>query len=459
MQRDASRARAALLAQAAAFWVDHEDPDQADDRAAADLAVAIALRTTTPKATYLLRDAHLAVDELPATFERLACGDMPSEWFDKLVKEVRNLTPFQRTEIDELVSAWDLASIPADRFFDELRLLRAWYDIDGARPLPEDTRDVALEHSPDDDGTACLRITGPIPEIHSLAARLDAAAKSVQAQQRHALEDGSPIPFDLDGDVARHHTTMTLAELRYAIIHRTLLDTAGVEVPAPAHRVNVVVPVLTLMGLSDAPATYDGIIPLPADMARRLAAGEEVWHRVLTDPTSGEFLPLPADQYRPTAAMVEHLRVRDPVCAVPTCTRTTSSDAENDHIEEFDHAHPERGGPTSIANLHRLDWGHHDDKTRRIIDPERTADGSTTWTIGTVARARIAVASRRDLVTPIVATALQESWDRYQWTLELDALQRSGYLEQFLLEGGPEDPALDDALPLPDLTAEDDPPF
>ena len=32
-------------------------------------------------------------------------------------------------------------------------------------------------------------------------------------------------------------------------------------------------------------------------------------------------------------------------------------DAENDHIEEFDHAHPSRGeGPTSLDNLHRLHW-------------------------------------------------------------------------------------------------------
>ncbi|WP_193107509.1 DUF222 domain-containing protein, partial [Brachybacterium sp. FME24] len=218
MQREASRARAALLRRAAGFWVDRDDPEQSDDREEKDLAVAIALRTTTPKATTLLGDAHTAVVEMPETFARLALGDLPVEWHDKLLKSVRNLTPFQRAEVDELISEWDLASLPADRFHTAHRLLLAWFDADGARPRPENSRDVALERSGHDDGIACLRITGPIPEIHSLAKRLDAAARAVHAEQRHALDDGSPIPFDLDGDVAQHGSAMNLAALRYAIL-------------------------------------------------------------------------------------------------------------------------------------------------------------------------------------------------------------------------------------------------
>ncbi|APX34164.1 hypothetical protein BH708_17260 [Brachybacterium sp. P6-10-X1] len=459
MQRTASRARAELLAQAAVFWV---DPDSDDPREEADLAVAIALRTTTKRAGRLLNDAHLATTHLPRTFERLRRGDMPADWFDKVLTAVRDLSDAQRAEADELVAGWDLASIPADRFSDELRLLRAWYETHGARPDPVDSRGVFLERSPVDDGTASLRVTGPVPEIHALAQRLDDSARAVRADQRRALEDGSPIPFDLDGAVAEEQKTMGLPEIRYAILSRTLLGTGGVEVPAPAHRINVVVPFLTLMGLSDAPATYDGTTPIPAPMARRLAAGETTWYRVLTDPSSGEFLPLPADQYRPTAAMVEHLRLRDPVCAAPACTKNTSgSGAENDHIEEFDHAHPARGGPTSIANLHRMDWGHHSDKTRRLIDPERNPDGSTTWSVGATERARITVRPRGDLLTPHIAIALTESWDRYQWQLELDGLERAGEFDRFLREHDPDDPALDDGLepPTGPTVHDGDPPY
>ena len=381
-EREESRRHARHLLALAPFWIDHDDPDLSDDREERSVAIAIALRTTTALASFRIRDAHIAVAEMPRTFERLASGEMPTPWHQRMLRAVGDLTPFQRSQADEFIAAWDLASIPADRFQDELRQLISWFETEDPRHCPEHSRDVAVESSGRDDGIACLRVTGPIPEILALARRIDAAAKAVQAEQRHAHEDGAPIPFDLDGDVARDGGAMTLAALRYAIIHRTLLDTAGVEVPAPRHRINVVVPVLTMMGLDDTPATYDGMTPLPAAMARKLAESEPVWHRVFTHGLTGEFLPLPAQRYRPTPEMVEHLRLTTPRCAVPGCTKGTTDDAENDHIEEFDHAHPERGGPTSIDNLHRLHWGHHDLKTAKRVDPVREPDGSTTWTVG-----------------------------------------------------------------------------
>ena len=59
-----------------------------------------------------------------------------------------------------------------------------------------------------------------------------------------------------------------------------------------------------------------------------------------------------------------------------------------------------------------MHWAHHDDKTKRRTDPVRNPDGSTTWTMGTPTRVRITIAPRTDLVTPIIATALADSWAR-----------------------------------------------
>ena len=263
-EREESRRHARHLLDLAPFWIDHEDPDLADDREERSLAIAIALRTTTALASFRIRDAHIAVAEMPGTLARLADGDMPVQWHQRMLRAVRELTPSQRAQADEHIAAWDLASLPADRFRDELRQLVSWFERERPRACPEHSRDVALEPSGRDDGIASLRVTGPIPEILALARRLAAAARAVQAQQRRALEEDAPIPFDLDGDVGRDGRAMTLAGLRYAILHRTVLDTAGVEVPAPRHRINIVVPVLTLMGLDDTPATYDGVTPLPA---------------------------------------------------------------------------------------------------------------------------------------------------------------------------------------------------
>ncbi|WP_087484711.1 HNH endonuclease signature motif containing protein [Brachybacterium massiliense] len=442
-EREASRRYARKLLSLAGFWVDRDDPDLADDREERSLAVAIALRTTTDAAVSRISDAHIAVTQMPRTFERLAAGEMPQEWHSRTLRAVRDLTPFQRSQLDEQIAAWDLASIPVDRFRDELRQLVAWFECRTPRTRPEDTRDVSLEGNGRDDGTACLRITGPIPEILGLARRLDAAARAVQGDQRRAVENDAPIPFDLDGEVARDGSAMSLAELRYAILQRTMLDTAGVEVPAPRHRVNVVIPVLTLMGLDDTPATYDGITPLPAEMARALAAAEPVWHRIFTNPIVGSYLPVPAEKYRPTAEMVEHLRLQNPRCAVPGCPRPTTDDAENDHIEEFDHVHPSRGGPTSLDNLQRLHWGHHDLKTAKRIDPTREPDGTTTWTVGSPPLITTRVAPARDLATPRLAKVLTESWVHHQWLVDMDEMERSGELDRLLDEWGPVDPEVE----------------
>ena len=61
----------------------------------------------------------------------------------------------------------------------------------------------------------------------------------------------------------------------------------------------------------------EGTIPIPPAMARELAGQSTTWYRVLTDPCTGAFLPLPAERYTPTRAMLEHLRLRSSTCAVP----------------------------------------------------------------------------------------------------------------------------------------------
>jgi len=45
-------------------------------------------------------------------------------------------------------------------------------------------------------------------------------------------------------------------------------------------------PLGTALGLSDAPAELAGYGPIPADLARELAA-DATWRRILTDPVTG----------------------------------------------------------------------------------------------------------------------------------------------------------------------------
>lgn len=433
-----ARAYSERLRTLATLW--DETNDDGDTNA---ILVADARRITLNQARCQLRDAFTAITSLPRTLCRLEAGHIPVAWLEQLLRRVRRLTSDQCRQLDDRVADWDLANISCDRFTRELGKLIAWFGTDAVRSTPAEQRDVALEVNPDHDGTACLSVTGPIHEIIELSHRLDAAARAVQNDQRHALEDGRPVPFDIDGTVAQDGHHMTLAALRYAILTRTMLDTAGVEVSGSGFRLQVVVPAMTLLGESDAPGTIDGTIPLPAPMARHLAGGENTWYRILTDPSDGAYLPLPPTRYSPTVAMKEHLRLLDPVCALPGCTRNVCTVGEADHIEEFNHKNPKKGGRTSIENLHRLCWKHHDMKTRGLIDPIREPDGSTTWNID--GRARIRVGQNRDLLTPVIADALQRSWEAYEEMLAWEAAHHSALLRA------------DDSAPPSDPTSSPDP--
>lgn len=438
--REEARAYATQLRRLAMLW-DETDED-GDTRA---LLVSDARRVTVDRARTLLRDAVIAVTSLPRTLERLEAGHLPVSWFELLLRRVRRLTPDQCWLLDHRVADWDLANIRSERFSRELGRLITWFGTAAVRPSPQEQRDVGLEVNPENDGTARLAIEGPLHEIVSLSHRLDAAARAVQDEQRHALADGRPVPFDIDGDAARDGHHLPLAALRYAILTRSMLETGNIEVPGSRMRLHVVVPAMTLLGESDAPGTIDGTIPLPAPLARHLAAGESTWYRILTDPSDGAFLPLPATRYSPTAAMQEHLRLLDPVCAVPGCTRNTCTVGEADHIEEFDHRHPENGGRTAIENLHRLCWKHHDMKTGGRLDPVRNPDGSTTWLID--GQVRVQVQQNKDLLTPLLVDALQRSWEVYEEMLAWDEARRRGHLQDA-------DPA-----PVPEPVDYPDPPF
>ncbi|MFE0750047.1 DUF222 domain-containing protein, partial [Gordonia sp. NPDC058843] len=70
----------------------------------------------------------------------------------------------------------------------------------------------------------------------------------------------------------------------------------------------------------------------------------------------------PGDPYRPTTACAEFVRVRDGYCTEPGCTRSAFT-ADVDHVAEYDHAHPARGGATCSENLNAKCRAGHLHKT------------------------------------------------------------------------------------------------
>ena len=415
-----ARALAARL-RALAALIESEGGDCADD--VDTLRAAMALRVTNGVAHRELLAAHRAVDQLPRTLARLEAGALPSWWFQKVLRESEDLGDESRRLLDAALTAWP-ADIPVERFLTLLRaLVRLLAEREKKEPsAPEEALPREVELTPDGrarTGAASLR--GPIPEVLAFWKRLDETAHAIQAAQRSALREGTEIPYDLDGIASATQRPVPLDRLRYDLMLNAEFDTDGVRVPAPRFRLNVTVPVFTLLGLSDAPGMLEGTIPLPPAVAREIAGGESVWYRILTDACTGAFLPLPPDRYPPTQAMLEHLRLRSSTCAVPGCTRPVSWASEADHIEEFVHADPARGGRTELENLHLLCWQHHLLKTLGLLDPTRLPctpglPGRTAWAIED--RLHVIVRDNEDLATPPTVRALMDSWTRHQAQLE-----------------------------------------
>ncbi len=168
---------------------------------------------------------------------------------------------------------------------------------------------------------------------------------------------------------------------------------------------------MSMLGLSDAPRRDRRDHPDPPPPSRGTSP--------LTSPpgTASSRTPslesscrCPPTGTRPRSRWPSSCGSGTPPCArSPGCTRSVGTFGEMDHIEEFDHRHPEQGGPTSIENLHRLCGHHHQLKTFGLIDVERNADGTSTWTVDDH---RICdVEDTVDLLTPDLAADLLRSWE------------------------------------------------
>ena len=137
--------------------------------------------------------------------------------------------------------------------------------------------------------------------------------------------------------------------------------------------VNLTIDLPTLLGLAENPGQLSGYGPIPAPVARELAADGK-WRKFITDPTTGNLLDFGRESYVPPQILRDFLLARDRTCRFPGCRRSGIKG-------EIDHAIPwEEGGETSPSNLGLLCKRHHQLKTHGGWKLESFADGSCEWT-------------------------------------------------------------------------------
>ncbi|GAA5106902.1 HNH endonuclease signature motif containing protein [Haloechinothrix salitolerans] len=100
-------------------------------------------------------------------------------------------------------------------------------------------------------------------------------------------------------------------------------------------QIQVTVPVTTLLGARELPGDLEGYGPIPADIAREMAADPCcTWRRILTDPPTGQLLEMGRKRYKPPAQLGDYVRARDQRCLVPGCNRP-SRRCDTDHSIEW----------------------------------------------------------------------------------------------------------------------------
>ncbi|WP_426988878.1 DUF222 domain-containing protein [Pseudarthrobacter sp. Y6] len=323
------------------------------DHAAQEMAVvaevACVLTVSERAAGALLAEAHDLTTSLPLTMSALQGGTISWQHARIMVDETVNLDPagaqaleahFLDPDAVNPARGCPAGELVPGRFRHKARIWRErHHPVSIEKRHTRSFQDRRLEYAPDRHGMAWLSAYLPADQAAGIWERTTSAARALQGPD----ED------------------RTLSQLRADIAAAWLLGNTGDPsgeliggVPSPRAQVLVTVPVLSLLGVTDEPATLDGYGPIPPPMARQLIAdGAESFHRVLTDPRDGAPLEIGRTSYRVTKAQRQWLRLRDGKCPFPGCSNH-SLDNEADHILAWAH-----GGTTSIKNLGSPCPKHH----------------------------------------------------------------------------------------------------
>jgi Domain of unknown function (DUF222) len=141
--------------------------------------------------------------------------------------------------------------------------------------------------------------------------------------------------------------------------------------PGRRPQIAVLVPYSTLIGIDEHPAGLAGYGPLPASVARRIAA-DGTWRRLLTDPATGQLLDYGTTRYRPPQHLVDHVIMRDQTCCGIACTRPAAA-CDIDHTIGYPH------GPTADWNLGPPCRPHHNGKTHALWELAQPERGRFQW--------------------------------------------------------------------------------
>jgi Domain of unknown function (DUF222) len=223
-----------------------------------------------------------------------------------------------------------------------------------------------VEFRSDVDAMAWLNVYGPADDIAAIKAMVDATADAARTADPGEARTVDQLRVDVLAQLA--WASLATGHLG-ACEHGSRLGRRH----GRAANVDVTVPLSSLIGIDDAPAELAGYGPIPAQMARRIAA-RGTWRRLLTDPATGALLDYGQTRYTPPQDLLDHVTVRDRSCRFSTCSQPARRC-------QADHNTPAgtRGWSTSASNLGMLCASCHNGKTHAGWQLDQPEPGHFTW--------------------------------------------------------------------------------
>jgi hypothetical protein len=331
------------------------------------MEVAARLQLTPGAGEALVARSVCLLRMLPATLAALAEGRIDTRRAEVVADELgRHEVAVARQVEAEVLDRADQLTAPRLR----QALKRALHRV--APVTMEQRRDDAASDrhvtiTPAADGMAWLEAYLPAEDATALEAAIEAAAAAMKR-----TEPG-------DRRTLAQRRADALAQMGWLVLRTGRLGGCACGQGQSLDRrhrrpvtVQVTVAVTTLLGLDEQPGQLAGYGPVPASVARRLAA-EGTWRRLLTDPVSGTVLDYGRTRYTPPPDLIDHVVARDRTCRWPGCDRPAAT-------AEIDHTTPYPDGATAADDLGPFCKSHHIGKHHsrwRVRQPE---PGRFEWT-------------------------------------------------------------------------------
>jgi len=355
LERQAAWIAAAQQRVLASMAADPAAVSKGSDRNWAREDVACALRLSGMTAQRRLTVAATLTERLPATLRLLDRGQISYLHAANLAEAVFALDAKAACKVEERA----LRRAGEQTLSEFRRTVRRAVATVAAATVEEQRAEAMAQRrvclTPRDDGMTELWALLPSEGAVAIKTAIDALASVTSAD---------------DPRSADQRRADALVDLGVAALHDPLLPKAQGMRPA----IQVTVALSTVLGVDDQPGELGGHGPIPASLARRLAADESgTWRRLVTDPITGQLLDYGQDTYRPPKDLADHVIARDQVCTFVGCNRSACR-CDLDHQVPYS-----KGGSTSSQNIGPLCKRHHICKHDTDWTPHRDNNGTTTW--------------------------------------------------------------------------------